>query len=78
MSSSPDSAPGDWLPYSQREEWRDVTPLQQLEGPSPVVQIAYTDRFRDVYDYFRLALCSKLSEEICSLSTELKGLTEYF
>ena len=64
MSSSPDSAPGDWLPYSQREDWRDVTPLQQLEGPSPVVQIAYTDRFRDVYDYFRLALYWKLVKKL--------------
>ena len=64
MSSSPDSAPGDWLPYSQREDWKDVTPLQQLEGPSPVVQIAYTDRFRDVYDYFRLALYWKLVKKL--------------
>ena len=63
MSSSPDSAPGDWLPYSQRDDWKDVTPLQQLEGPSPVVQIAYTDRFRDVYDYFRSVLHWNIVEQ---------------
>ena len=31
MSSSPE-APEDWVPYSTRDEWADVTPLPQVPG----------------------------------------------
>jgi len=43
----------DWVPYPQRSSWSDVTPLPQDDGPNPVVKIAYTERFKEVYDYFR-------------------------
>ena len=33
-----------WIPYSERKEWSDVTPLQQNEGPEPVARIAYSDK----------------------------------
>ena len=33
MSSSPEELhPGNWIPYSERPEWADVTPLPQVGG----------------------------------------------
>jgi hypothetical protein len=30
-----------YVPFSQREEWKDVTPVLQDDGPNPVCKIAY-------------------------------------
>lgn len=32
----------EWIPYSQRDEWADVTPIAQDDGEHPVVAIAYS------------------------------------
>ena len=39
--------PGDggFVFYRDRDDWRDVTPIAQNDGPVPVVLIAYSDRW---------------------------------
>lgn len=48
MSSS-ESDEEDWMFYRDREEWNDVTPIPQDDGPFPVAQIAYSDKCKFIY-----------------------------
>jgi protein farnesyltransferase/geranylgeranyltransferase type-1 subunit alpha len=56
--------------YSNRPEWTDVKPIEQDDGPHAVVKIAYTDRFRDTFDYIRACMhVNEMSERALELTT---------
>ncbi|KAF0978564.1 hypothetical protein FDP41_002384 [Naegleria fowleri] len=59
-----------YKPHSQRPEFADLTPIPQDEGPNPVVQIAYTDEFKETMNYFRAIVQRNEMSERALLITE--------
>lgn len=74
-SSSSENSSHDFILYSQRQEWNDIKPLPQEDGPHPIVAIAYSERFRDTFDYFRAVLHkNELSERSLELTKDCVSL----
>jgi len=74
-SEEPHGGEPDWVFYKDRPEWSDVEPIPQDDGANGVVRIAYSNRFKDVYDYFRAVMksCEK-SERVLHLTADALDL----
>lgn len=46
----------EWIPYAERSEWKDVTPLGQDDGDNPVVMIAYSEKCRFIQISFNIII----------------------
>ncbi|CAF0829214.1 unnamed protein product [Adineta ricciae] len=57
--------------YSTRPDWADVIPIEQDDGPNAVVQIAYSDKFREVFNYIRACMhTNEMSERALELTKD--------
>ncbi|KAL9649450.1 hypothetical protein ABK040_000689 [Willaertia magna] len=61
-----------FIPHSERDEFKDIQPIEQDEGQNPIVRIAYTDEFKDTMNYFRSILqLNEMSERSLKLTEEV-------
>lgn len=66
-----------YVSWGNRPGWEDVVPIPQDDGPvdKPVVQIPYTDEFKDTMNYFRALLhkqeLSHRALELCTAAIDL-------
>ena len=59
----------DYIPFSERPKWQDITPIDQYEGgPAPIAPIPYPKEYIEVLGYFRAILAK---EEISVRALEL-------
>mmetsp|Transcript_32140 Transcript_32140/g.44044 ORF Transcript_32140/g.44044 Transcript_32140/m.44044 type:complete len:311 (-) Transcript_32140:110-1042(-) len=64
----------DYIPFSKRPEWSDVTPIKQDDGPNPPVSISYSADFVEIMNYFRaIVQKDERSERALALTREVIG-----
>ncbi|KAJ1974438.1 CAAX geranylgeranyltransferase alpha subunit [Dimargaris xerosporica] len=62
----------EYIPYSQRPDWADVTPIAQDDGPGPIAPIAYTEDYKDAMGYFRaISRAKEISLRALQLTEEI-------
>ncbi|OMJ26454.1 Protein farnesyltransferase/geranylgeranyltransferase type-1 subunit alpha [Smittium culicis] len=58
------------VPYSLREEWKDVEPIFVQDGPDSICPISYLEEFKDTMSYLRAVMKNR---EISERAFELVG-----
>lgn len=63
---------GAWVPLSRRPEWANTHPVEPADGAAaPVVQIAYSERFKEIKAYLRCVRSrGEVSPRALALTTE--------
>lgn len=62
--------------FAERDEWSDIVPIAQDDGPNPVVPIAYSQDFIDAMSYFRAVQAKKeLSRRVLDLTARVIELS---
>jgi hypothetical protein len=80
-----DSTPK-YIPFKERGElWQDIEPIPQFTDKVEILKISYSDRLREINDYFRAILQkNEISIRAYDLTTELimvrfiKNILKYF
>lgn len=63
-----------WVPYSERADWADVTPLHVNDGRK-VVAIKYNEKHIECMSFFRAIMAAgELSERVLELTADLIAL----
>nr|CAG4651947.1 EOG090X08PK [Triops cancriformis] len=61
--------------YRSRKEWQDIQQISLDEGDFPIVAIAYSDKFKDVFGYFRaIVLAQEKSQRALDLTKDAAEL----
>eukprot|EP01100_Stratorugosa_tubuloviscum_P004719 TRINITY_DN2193_c0_g4_i1.p1 TRINITY_DN2193_c0_g4~~TRINITY_DN2193_c0_g4_i1.p1 ORF type:complete len:315 (-),score=112.61 TRINITY_DN2193_c0_g4_i1:73-1017(-) len=60
----------EYISFKDREEWKDITPISQDDGPQPICPINYSTKFSETMGYFRAILVKQ------EMSTRALDLTE--
>lgn len=66
-SSDESSEETSWVLYRDREEWRDVVPVPQDDGPNPIVSIAYSEKCKYFIYFMECILCSNNNKVLSSI-----------
>ena len=79
--SSEDSFSEEFVFYRDREDWKDIVPVPQDEGPHPIVRIAYSDKCKSDFIIFNRERIERICESAgawCLIGCERQMVFQVF